>query len=228
MEIKFTNVWGVSEEYAPKPSSAVIPEWYKDLESYVGGKKVPDGAAGTTATAKRCMPIFDMVTAGYIIFSSADLYVETRDDQPYYQWSGNNLIEFHPTVQAPNHPARNGLESYPKWMNPWGITTPKGYSTLFIQPTHREAPFTILPGVVDTDRYVAPINFPFVLNDPKFTGYIPAGTPIAQAIPFKRDDWNMSFGSQKDIDAVNQVTTRMRSKFFDRYKSMFRAIKEYK
>jgi len=147
---------------------------------------------------------------------------------PYYEWSSYNLIDFHQVEQMPEHPKRNAHMSYPKWMNPWAVKTPKGYSSLFIQPMHRESPFTILPGVVDTDTYTAPVNFAFVLNDINFEGLIPAGTPIAQVIPIKRDEWKMSLGSQADFIEQQKVANRLETKFFDRYKSMFRQPKEYK
>lgn len=233
MEIKFTNTKEVPEEYFPKPSSSFIPDWYKNLESYMDEEKRPNGKGFTSGTVKRCMPVFDAITAGYIIVSPADVYVSQRENEEgimshYYEWPSFALIDFHVIEQMPEHPKRNGHMSYPKWMNPWAIKTPKGYSSLFIQPVHRESPFTILPGVVDTDTYTAPVNFAFVLNDINFEGLIPAGTPIAQVIPIKRDEWKMSLGSQEDFIEQQQVSKRLDTKFFDRYKSMFRQSKEYK
>jgi hypothetical protein len=228
MNIVFTDTIGIQEEYKPKPASRFIPDWYKNLESYMSGEKKPDGNGSTTATVKRCMPVFDAISAGYIIVSPADVYVSQRDGQPYYEWANLGLISFHPKEQAPEHPHRNGLNAFPKWINHWAIKTPKGYSTLFVQPFHRESVFTILPGVVDTDTYTAPVNFPFVLNDPKFEGIIPAGTPIAQVIPFKREEWEMSFGGQKEFIEQSQITNKLQTRFFDRYKNMFRVNKEYK
>jgi hypothetical protein len=67
-----------------------------------------------------------------------------------------------------------------------------------------------------------------VINDPKFEGIIPKGTPIAQVIPFKRENWNMEFGSEEDVINQHKTTIELQTKFFDRYKSMFRTIKEYK
>jgi len=233
MEIKFTDTMGVSKEYSPKPASFFIPEWYKKLESYTNGEKKPTGQGKTSATAKRCMPVFDAIAGGYIIVSAADVFVSQKKaedgiKQPWFEWSNYGLIQFHPIEQMPEHPKRNGHMAYPKWTNPWAIKTPKGYSTLFVQPMHRESPFTILPGIVDTDTYIAPVNFPFVLNDVNFEGLIPAGTPIAQVIPIKRDEWHMSLGSQAEFIEQQQVTNRLQAKFFDRYKSMFRQPKEYK
>lgn len=258
-KIIFTNIFELDYLSPPEPSVKNIPEWYKNLESYIGGHKTPNGNGGTKATIKKCMPVFDAMSAGYIIKSPVDVYVSQKNieytdskhfqktgetialseeeivkrklpkSNPYYEWANFNIIDFHPIEQAPNHPNRNGHQvSYPKWINPWSIKTPKGYSTIFVQPWHRESPFTILPGIVDTDTYIAPVNFPFVLNDPVWEGLIPAGTPIAQVIPFKREEWQISLGDQKDLINTSKVTTRLRTRFFDSYKNQFRQPKEYR
>jgi hypothetical protein len=226
MKIIFTNTSGADIEQ-PKPASKLVPDWYKNMESYINKEKKPMGDASTSATIKRCMPVFDAITAGYIIESPADVWVSKKDEGQWFEWSDFGLISFHSIQQAPEHPANKPFP-YPKWSNPWSITTPKGYSTLFIQPMHRESVFTILPGIVDTDTYTAPVNFPFVINDPNFEGLIPKGTPIAQVIPFKRDSWNMEIGTKEDFDRQNKTSKKLQSKFFDRYKQMFWSRKEYK
>ncbi len=227
MDITFTNASGFIDLEQPQPASKLIPDWYKSMESYVGGDKKPDGNGATNATVKRCMPVFDAITAGYIITSPADVYVTIKDGFLHFKWADLSLIGSHPVEQAPTHPSRN-RHPYPKWINYWAIKTPKGYSTMFVQPMHRESVFTILPGIVDTDTYSAPVNFPMVLNDPEFEGLIPKGTPIAQVIPFKRDSWSMKFGGQKELEEQARVTKNLSTKFFDRYKNMFRQNKEYK
>lgn len=225
MLITFTNTTGAELEQ-PKPASKVIPEWYKNTNSYTNNEKKPTGAGGTSATVKRCMPVFDALVSGYIIESPADVYVSIKDGGQWFEWSDFGLITFHPVEQALEHPAKNGFP-YPKWTNPWAISTPKGYSTLFVQPFHRKSVFTILPGIVDTDQYTPTVNFPFVINDPTFEGLIPKGTPIAQVIPFKRDSWTMKLGNKKELEAQAKIAKKLQSKFFDRYKSMFWTKKEY-
>ena len=238
-DIIFTNMMGIEEIFPPEPSFKNIPDWYKEIESYIGGEKKTSGDGGTTGTIKRCMPVFDVINAGYILKTPADVFVsqkETFDElgnsmgkRPWYEWANFSLIACHPVEQAPNHPNRNGhQESYPKWINPWSIKTPPGYSVLFVQPFHRSSDFTILPGVVDTDTYSAPVNFPFVLNDINFEGIIPAGTAMAQVIPFQREDWQMSIGKHEDVVESNKVTTRLKTKFFDSYKTQYRQTKEYR
>lgn len=245
MNITFTNVSGFDEIEKPQPASNFIPFWYKGMSSYIGDAKKPDGKGNTLATIKRCMPVFDAIVAGYIITLPADVYVSIKKYDPQdpntgqaidnlptksiqtFEWSEFGLIGFHPIEQAPSHPSRNEHE-YAKWINSWAIKTPKGYSTLFVQPFHRESFFTILPGIVDTDKYTAPVNFPFVINDPEFEGLIPKGTPIAQVIPFKRESWDMKMGGQKELEEQTNISRQLNTKFFDRYKTMFRSNKEYK
>lgn len=226
MKITFTNTTSAELEQ-PKPASKVVPQWYKNTNSYINNEKKPTGSGNASATIKRCIPVFDAITAGYIIESPADVFVSIKEGGQWFEWSDFGLISFHPIEQAPDHPARKPF-AYPKWTNPWAIKTPKGYSTLFVQPFHRESVFTILPGIVDTDHYTAPVNFPFVINDPTFEGLIPKGTPIAQVIPFKQDSWTMELGNKKDLEAQAKVAKKLQSKFFDRYKSMFWTKKEYK
>ena len=232
--ITFTDTIGVPEEYRPVPASKLVPDWYKNLESYAGGEKRPDGNAGTTATAKRCMPIFDAISGGYIISTHVDLFISQRPDEngklhQHYEWANFGAISFHPKHQLPEHPDDTGHEdSYPKWNNAWSIKTPPGYSSLFISPLHRETPIIVLPAIVDTDTYNAPVNFPFVLRDPKMDGLIPAGTPMMQVIPIKRDEWQMEIGGAEDFKQQMAASTKLRTLFFDSYKRQYRQPKEYR
>lgn len=234
--IIFTNTMGVPEEFAPKPATSFVPDWYKNIESYMGGEKKPTGGGETTGTIKRCMPVFDVITQGYIITTYTDIFVSQKEQPdvngelkltPWYEWPSFSPISFHPIEQAPNHPNHNG-SPYPKLINPWGIKTPPGYSTMFMAPVHRSNIFTILPGVVDTDTYTAPVNFPMVLTDVKFEGLIPAGTPIAQIVPFQRESWTMELGKDEALIEQNKVTSKLRTRFFDSYKTQYRQVKEYK
>lgn len=231
MKILFTNTTSVNIEQ-PKPASKFIPEWYKNTKSYVNDKNDISDGPNTLVTIKRCIPVLDSITSGYIITCPADIYVSLKE-QPdgkkaqYFEWAACNLIDFHPIDQAPKHPVVKP-HAYPKFMNPWSIKTPKGYSSLFVQPFHRESIFTIIPGIVDTDIYTAPVNFPFVINDPNFEGYIKQGTPVAQVIPIKRDKWLMEIGNSEDHDEVIKIASKLQTRFFDRYKSLFWNKKEYR
>lgn len=231
MKIIFTDTTETNLE-KPKPASKFIPEWYKNTKSYMSDEKKPTGDGTTSSTIKRCMPVLDAITGGYIITTPTDLYVSIRENEKkekeqLFEWPSWPLISFHIVEQAPGHPLQKPY-AYPKFINPWAIKTPKGYSTLFVQPFHRESVFTILPGIVDTDIYTAPVNFPFVINDPNFEGLIKQGTPMAQVIPIKRDKWAMEIGNKEDYVQQIGIMQKLNSRFFDRYKNMFWDKKEYR
>lgn len=231
MKIIFTNIYQLDKNVIdqPKPASAFIPEWYKKMSPWITGKKEPfPDDKSANQTVKKCMPVFDMITAGYIITSPCDVWVKQVDNKPYFSWTNFNVIDFHPITQTEGHPISKGGLPSPKWINPWSIKTPKGWSVLFITPTHRDLPFSILPGIVDTDTYNNPVNFPFKMNDPAFEGLIPAGTPIAQVIPIRRESWNMRIGGDKELKEIDTIQRKMTTVFFDRYKRFWWNRKEYR
>ena len=227
-EITFTNVLGL-DFFPPKPAVKEVPEWYRNTPEYIGdeGKKFSIDGKNTPHTIKKCIPVFDAITAGYILYTQVDVQVSQADGLPYYTWRDQGVIDTHPIEQAPLHPAKNEAP-YPKWQNPYAISTPSGYSVLFTQPMHRQSVFTILEGVVDTDQYKAPVNFPFVLKDTKWEGIIPAGTPMAQVIPFKREFWEHKIGSDKERIEQEKITRKLKTLFFNSYKRQFWSRKEYK
>ena len=218
-KITFTNILQDELIVKPIPSQQVMPEWYKKIDSYRdNNKKGLSNNTFTNATIKKCMPVFDAISAGYLILLPADVWVTLEDGFQKFTWANYNLIQFHGEDQVTGHPNSNN-QHLPKWINPWAITTPKGYSTMFVQPFHRESVFTILPGVVDTDTFNHPVNFPFVMNDTKWEGLISQGTPIAQVIPFKRDNWKFALGTEEDVEKSNKDYRILQNRFFDRYKN---------
>jgi hypothetical protein len=235
-KIIFTDVHNPEGVLAkPRPASEYIPDWYKQAKSYVSpdGKKRPmlegEHDHTVTATIKRCMPLFDMMTAGYIIETPLDIYVHQRADGPYFQWVQDTAIAFQPEEQLQKHPAFPEGRLGVRIIHPWSIKTPKGWSILIMQPTHRETtPIEILPGIVDTDNYSIPFNMFIILNDPNFEGLIPAGTPFAQVIPFKRESWVSELGGQKERTKYESDFVKFKTIFFDRYKKFWWQRKEYK
>ena len=239
MKIKFIDSWGdIPPEYAPVPAAKKIPEWYRKMPTYTDSGKIIDRrnanpGDSTGGTAKKCMPFFDAMTSGYLIVLPGDVNVRRDEDgSPWFEWANSQeVIQFHPVRQLPNYPGNESRKyQYPKFYHPWVVKTPPGYSSLFISPIHQDLPFKILEGVVDTDLYEDVILFPFVFTDDNFEGLIPAGTPIAQVIPFKREGWTSEVVPMSDdILRMLAVTfNKVRSVFNDGYKTFFWQRKQYK
>lgn len=176
-KIKFQSIHPVFDVPKPSPASKQIPEWYR---------KMP-GVSEKVMTIKKCVPVLDAMTSGYIISSPVDI---SFNGVSFADLSKVQVISMHHKEQTDDMPVPIGYSEQPyKWENFFTITTPKGYSTLFVHPTNRyDLPFLSISGIVDTDSHPIPVNFPFFIRE-GFKGIIPAGTPIIQAIPFKRETW---------------------------------------
>lgn len=175
-----------------------MPEWFKNApvhESDYNGNKISRmHPGGTTNTFRGCNPFLDTLTGGYIFQLAADVEFQFNGQEFVPKW----LVDY-PLVQAQGHYQTNGIprtdsRSYTswKWVAGWQITTPRGYSTLFTHPFNRhDLPFRTYSGIVETDKFELQTDFPFQLNinTDKDHFLIKKGTPICQAIPFKRDNW---------------------------------------
>ena len=99
----------------------------------------------------------------------------------------SSALKHHPgQIGAPEPPFEATMPL--KFINPWRIKVPDGYSVLFTQPMNRpDLPFACFSGLVDCDRFETTVNMPFVWTGPPGQHVLSAGTPIAQLIPIRRD-----------------------------------------
>jgi hypothetical protein len=225
-EIEFIAVNKISGEVFDKPqkTSSLIPEWYKKQSKFTDEKFSVGNNGNPNHTLKACMPIFDMMTAGYTITLPSDIYFEPDGE---IKWSTDLLtaIESHGKAQFSEYDAPDGYKKdiALKFIQPWIIKTPPGYSTMFIHPTYRpDLPFYTLPAIVDTDKHPIMVNFPFFIKE-GFTGLIPYGTPIVQVIPFKRENWKSNFSFS--TVSQNDLFQFAKKKIGNRYKTFYRTKK---
>lgn len=174
---------------SPKPASKYVPDWFKSIPPFLPEK---DSKNRPAMTAKKCLPMIDAMTLGYVIPLCGDLGLKSSEDArtvEVFNPDTIKLAEFHSLHQlGPNAP---GMPTPPvKFLNPWTIKTAPGWSTLLIPLVNNSLSnphFTCLGGLVDTDTYSKEINFPAIWHTANFDGYLPAGTPLVVAVPIKRD-----------------------------------------
>jgi hypothetical protein len=227
--IEFINNSAYENLIKPVPANTIIPEWYKKLNPYFhnSNKEMIDAGDNTRSTMKKCIPVFDMITSGYLYLLPFDLEVTQINNQPFFTWNLDKPVSFHSYKQTEGYPNITPLQSPAKLEGYWGYKTPKGYSCLFMPPSHRENIIEILPAIVDTDTYNYTVNFPFILKDNNFTGIIPKGTPMVQIIPIKRDVWSHKI-SLEDKQKSNKDWYTLKSTFVNAYKNNYWNRKEYK
>jgi len=231
------NFCPVDDEYInflekPYPAITKNPEWVKQFNTYYTTEKKLDAYNMPTSTIKNCMPVRDMIGCGYHIPLPCDVWVEKIKDKnnkeiTNFRWALNNirLVEPHMKEQSDGMPVFEGHEKTPfKWNNYWIIQTPKNWSCLFIHPSYYDLPFTCLSAIVDTDKFPLSVNFPFFIKN-GFTGLIKKGTPMIQVIPFKRENFNLTFSKYKKNLLYEWY--KASSSFFNIYKNNFRSKKVF-
>lgn len=196
-QIKFA-VQGNKLIETPEPSKKHIPVWYRESERFIGGKLKINNGVGNHGL-KMCVPFLDAMTSGYTALLWTDVVVEQTELGPRLQWrSMPEPLEKRPRLNKTLPTPAGHDEDHYAWKSQFNVQVPKGYSILISHPFNRfDLPFTTLSGVVDADMTMARGNLPFFLKS-GFEGIIPAGTPIYQILPYKREDWQ----SVKDISIV--------------------------
>ena len=238
------------KEDTPKPIKINIPEWFKKLEH---GKK--DKNFSYQKTIKGCIPFLETLTSGYLLKTVVDYKLEhgihkDKEGNPttkFYNaiedsgWGsavdmmggslnpnggahGPNQVKGSPFIKT------NGNLPFNKIINPWTIKTPKGYSCLFLNPLNntQQDYFSIIPGIVHTDKYDQEVNFPIIINHEKYGNLdlmISKGTPYVQVIPFKRDSWKMNIehndlssleNRKSNLDFATTILNWYRNKFWNK------------
>jgi hypothetical protein len=199
---------------APYPAKAAVPDWLKRTPM---GMPNPGQPGTDIPTVKQCPPFIEAMACGYVIPLATDVML-ARDAQGALSFAADwKVIDTQHPLQYAGSPFEGRL--IVKFMNPWTIRTPPGYSTLFLPPLNQfTLPVQVLSGLVETDTYYRPVHFPSIcLMAPGTTVTLPRGTPIAQAIPIRREDWQSSVGPS-DRQARAQIEQDMAARRHSFYK----------
>lgn len=235
------DYFNLKEDY-PVPAKLNIPDWYKKLDHSISGR-----------TIKGCIPFLDALTAGYILKMPQDFGIKhnvenenkekvalqcpaTSEAPIFTIRKGLNINTNHESHdphqlgECPYHEQNKNLP-YHKILNPWIIKTPPGYSCLFLPiMNNADDRFFPLSGIVDTDTFDTPINFPIVINGHKYPvldTVIAKGTPYVQIIPFKRENWKMKV-SKKTTGELLAGRMNFALKIIHNYKTRFWSKKSWK
>ena len=230
MKIKFiTGDPHVEKYFPPTPMSKARPDWYNNLGGWLGE------AHNSWPTIKKCMPVYDLITAGYMIYNPVEQEIVRADKEGHpdvkkfmrrypMAWERQDPQEGHDYSQCPV--AHKGeKQDYVTFSVPWRIETPPGYSCLIMQPFYNmEDRFTVFPALVDTDVIDVPWNnWPGQVHKDRVL--IEPGAPLVQVIPFKREDWDM----EVEYDpASDNRDTGLKFWLGNAYARMFHKKKKFK
>lgn len=200
---------------APERAIRFAPDWFRQLKPEMG---VPDAHGLPGMTAKACLPMTDALSLGFVIPLPFDIQLRVPPDGVNIAMGWPPDCPFAPIEQ--HHPAQLGAPNPPfaqvmplKFVSPWRIKVPDGYSVLFQPLVNRpELPFYCFSALVDCDRFAPTINFPFIWTGGPGDFHLPAGTPLIQAIPIRRDtlvkDHDVRASTSDEIAEQDAAKTR--------------------
>lgn len=217
----------------PEKVTAQIPEWYKHQPSTMNDVKYPT-LNQLPNTVKKCQAVFDAMTAGYLLKTPCDLFIDTTvtpvDIQfpQQLEFIRHIILSMHPNAQVSHLPIDENiylpdlLRIHPLWL----VGTEEGYSTLFTAPMHSEVlPIVAVPAIIDTDKFYSDGHLSFFLKK-GFKGIVKKGTPMVQVIPFKREHWTHEI-VETDDDMLKEQRAVVRSQFANAYRNNFWEKKQY-
>jgi len=196
----------------PYPAVKQLPKWFLDMEPYWEPNGCPvDGKLhfrnrSANSTFKKCVPLLDGMSSGYIVPLWTDVMIELENNLPLIFWkTQNSVFQQHGQSSQQIVPPPGYTNIVYKYNNCWIPQTPKGYSCLIISPLgYNDLPFKAVPAIVDTDRSTLELVFPMWVKS-GFEGIVEKGTPMIQIIPFKRDDWESTFDYYENGEYTNIV-----------------------
>jgi hypothetical protein len=225
----------------PQPAKNFLPKWYKDMVPYDKSIINPDGREinidnkQSNATAKKCIPMLDGMTSGYVVPLWCDIQIkqfkneETQKWFPKITWRiDEQIFELHiPSSREIPAPFGYAQEVF-KFITYFRIKTPKGYSVIVNTPFgHYNLPFYAVPAIIDSDRSVIDNNFPCWIQE-GFEGIVEKGTPVAQITPFKRLNWKMQKSLISSDDQRIKEQIGFDSNILNNYIRNIWSKKEYK
>jgi hypothetical protein len=218
--------WNVGSK--PMPASLFLPQWYKDAPIYTDGKKFNINAA-PNITFKRCFPLLDSFTAGYISPLWADCQiVYDKTEGTVIKWGVQKpVFDMWVPRQVSTFEIPDGFDGKVfKYLHGWVPKTPPGYSTLITHPFgYQNLPFRAVTGIVDTDTLDTGTLTPIIFKK-GWEGVLEKGTPMFQLIPFKREDWSSEFEVMKENENLYNVE-KLHSKIVSSYGKFLRKKKNY-
>jgi hypothetical protein len=228
MKISFTPSSEFVEKFveSPVPAIKTIPEWYKKSPAFKPAEVTFDDNFEPKLFLKNCMPFIDALSAGYVQKTWCDIHISVENGELKYRYTLEpQILGVRDKVSVD---VTGFYEAEFVWRTQWRATLPKGYSLLITHPLNRlDLPFQTMTGFVDADEFqhAAVGNIPFFIKE-GFQGIIPAGTPMLQMIPIKRDNWEMS-KNEFDEEKYLRLDREIRKKFWGGYKDLFRQKKSY-
>jgi len=220
----WSDIEGIPGVEPIKESHNFMPKWWTNTPSWQNDKVLKDNKINNLqnkGTVKRCPAIPEFMSMGFVVPLWCDLRVEIFDDG---SWKWNTpAAEFtfdnHGPSQLADFLPKHAKPSIVMKPNcPWRVKTPKGVSLLQLPMMwHFNPVFTVAGAVIWTDIHHE-INQQMMFHK-KGVFELQRGTPLAQYIPIRRENFNLNVTNETPElrQARNTSYYHVRSKWGNGY-----------
>jgi hypothetical protein len=191
--IEFSSLsWNARKYYPVQLAKECLPDYWKKMES-----KMQSG----DGTVRKCPGISDWLGLGYIIPAWSDIDIDQTSEYgpTATMFNGREGVSGHSPGQCKgmlDQKSHHGGSL--KLHYNWSITTSPGWSIMIVPLWYwKDQPWKIMPGIIHSDNHHGEVNLNLILKSKEPHIHIPAGTPLVQIIPFKREE----------VHAVTRATT---------------------
>lgn len=182
----------------------LLPQFVK--EQVRKAREANNGTGKAVAKFIRCPGMYDLAQQGYLIYAQNDIHVMANKHNVLVDVPQAAMPELH--AKPMDYEVVEGLAPIKdvkpvvfKVPCPWSVHTDPGYSA-HVLPAFFHFPYFdkiyVYPGTVDYDDFHT-INFIFSVITP-CDFVIPAGTPILQVLPFKREPHHATSGRADQLE----------------------------
>jgi hypothetical protein len=177
----FTADWTARKYYPVKMAKDCLPEFWKRMS----------GTNYNHDTVKKCPGINDWMLTGFIISAWSDIVITQSEEfgtSAVLRNGADGASAHAPSQCIDLLTDKSHYHGTVKLPGTWHIKTSPGWSIMIVPLWYwKDQPWEALPGIIHTDNHHTEINFNFTMKSTKESITIPAGSPIVQIIPFKRD-----------------------------------------
>jgi hypothetical protein len=235
-KIEFINeIEGVAKLMPMIPAKQHRNAWVnKAVLDFAEKRKIPMWDHDKLMHTARCSGIFSLQRHGWIMRTWQDIEITTYGDGNGFVWKaatniGGDPVGQHPPEQLSNFFDdwdKNTLKTLVKIHTGWRCNVPKGYYLLEMPlPLSDEQRFTAVSGYFSSEFGPASMNVQLMWHVMSGSTLIKAGTPIAQYILVKKEEFEMQCRDAEKKDGLLLSYLYDASRFVKNYSEVKKLFK---
>lgn len=185
------------EEFKPKLAKYYMPEWFKNMphdnKSFF---KIINKLVPNIRTAKICPSFVDMFNEAIVLPAPCDIWLKITETEAFWRTSNEQIkMDYHENQQFVDYlPNPKAVKGVFKLYYPYAAISPKGYNFYQVPMFYDfNKEWQVAYGQFRADS-ISQIVMQILYTSNEEEILIKAGEPLCMYIPYKRENYKVSFG----------------------------------